>query len=33
MPSTGSLSGLGLTFVGLALATTISARAIYRKRK
>ncbi|BDD38295.1 Cna B-type domain-containing protein [Streptococcus ruminantium] len=33
LPSTGSLSGLGLTFVGLALAATISARAIYRKRK
>ncbi|BDD43194.1 Cna B-type domain-containing protein [Streptococcus ruminantium] len=33
LPSTGSLSGLGLTLVGLALAATISARAIYRKRK
>ncbi|MDQ8819763.1 Cna B-type domain-containing protein, partial [Streptococcus ruminantium] len=33
LPSTGSLSGLGLTFVGLALAATISAQAIYRKRK
>ncbi|BBA93204.1 Cna B-type domain-containing protein [Streptococcus ruminantium] len=33
LPSTGSLNGLGLTFVGLALAATISARAIYRKRK